>query len=194
MSLMPPPPLRKPAPMRWTKEEFYRLVDLGGFRGRRVFVHRGELIEMPPMGWRHATALMKITRVLQLQFPEHIVRIQMPLEVPGDFTPEPDAALFSSPAAFAFPRPTQSLLVIEVSDSSLELDREKAGVYAAANVPEYWLLNVVDRQLEVYRNGTPDSASETGFRYADVRALGEGDSIATLIDSSVVIKVGEMLP
>ena len=194
MSLMQSPPLRKPAPMRWTKEEFYRLVDLGGFRGRRVFVHRGELIEMPPMGWEHLQAVAKLDRWLQRQFPQLMVHTQMPFETPGPYTPEPDLAVLTMQAAARFPRPSAALLVIEVSDSSLELDREKAGVYAAANVPEYWLLNVVDRQLEVYRNVTPDSASETGFRYAAVRALGEGDSIATLIDSTVVIKVGEMLP
>jgi Uma2 family endonuclease len=92
------------------------------------------------------------------------------------------------------PRPDAALLIVDVSDSSLDLDHEKAAIYAWAKVPEYWVLNVVDRELEVYRDIVTDAASPTGFRYGTRVVLGETDVIAPLIDPTATIKVAELLP
>jgi Uma2 family endonuclease len=82
--------------------------------------------------------------------PEYRVRIQLPFECPDESEPEPDAAVVTREQMARLPHPNQALLVIEISDSSVEEDREMAFDYASAQVPDYWLLNMRDRQIEVY--------------------------------------------
>ena len=74
--------------------------------------------------------------------------------------------------------PTTALLVIEVSDTTLRLDRRKAGLYASAGVPEYWIVNLIDRCLEVYPRALSRSKEqEFGFRYAKESRLQGGDTV-----------------
>ena len=86
--------------------------------------------------------------------------------------------------------PNTALIVVEVSDSSLGLDRRKAGLYAAAGVPEYWILNLVARRLEVHRHPVADAEQEFGHRYEQVSALGEDQTIAPLArpEAKILIK------
>lgn len=152
------PKLADPQTRRWTREEFYRLAEEGWFRGQRVQLVEGEIIQMPPQGHAHAKALTFLTRWLQQVFDEsHLVRIQMPLNVLDDSDPEPDAAVVQGPATRYSDHPEVALLVIEVSDSSVRLDRRKAALYAAANVPEDWIINIVEREVEIYRSPDPKS-------------------------------------
>jgi Uma2 family endonuclease len=184
----------KPAPVRWTKKRFYDIAEVGGFRGQRIVLHRGELIAMPAMGWLHINGVAQADRLLQRRLPQFMIHAQMSFEVPGDYAPEPDIAVMTMEAARRQPRPNTAALIIEVSDSSVELDREKAPAYAAAQVPEYWLLNLVARQLEVYWDIVADPASETGYRYGPPTIFGELDSVAPLVDPNVIIRVAELLP
>ena len=82
--------------------------------------------------------------------------------------------------------------MVEVSDSTLDTDRIKARTYGAAGIPEYWLVNLVERRLERYT--TPDAASETG--YAALRVLGPDDSATVCIDTIErgAIQVATLLP
>ncbi len=77
----------------------------------------------------------------------------------------------------------------EISDSSLRLDRQKAGLYAAAGVGEYWIINLGKRSLELHRQPIADSSAESGHRYSEVRELGESDMIAPLSKSDALIQV-----
>jgi Uma2 family endonuclease len=70
------------------------------------------------------------------------------------------------------------LLVVEISDSSLGLDRRKAGLYAAAGVPEYWIVNLAARCVEVFRRPTADASQQFGHRYAEEFAVPETGTIA----------------
>ena len=82
-----------------------------------------------------------------------------------------------------------ALLVVEISDSSLRLDRLKAGIYAAAKIPEYWIVNVVDQTVEVYRKPERDSKSKTGYAYGEKEVLKTTDSISPLASSKAIFEV-----
>ena len=79
--------------------------------------------------------------------PAFRVRIQNPFDAPGESMPEPDGAVVTHEQMRRRPHPDAALLLVEVADSSLELDREKAWEYPAASVPEYWIVNMRDRSF-----------------------------------------------
>jgi len=95
--------------------------------------------------------------------------------------PEPDVAVtVKPPESYSQDHPTTVLLAAEISDSSLRLDRRKAGLYAAAEVPDIGSLISQSRRLEVHRLPVADAKQEFGYRYAEVRELGEDETIAPL--------------
>jgi Uma2 family endonuclease len=144
---------QEPKPKLWTREEFYELAEQGYFRGKRVQLIDGEIFEMAPQGHPHAKAVTFLNRWATTNFPPPaLVRIQMPLNASARSDPEPDVAIVPDPSWALTDHPESAVLVIEVSDSSLRLDRRKAAIYAAAGVPEYWLVNVGESQVEVFRD------------------------------------------
>jgi Uma2 family endonuclease len=184
----------KPHVKRWTKQEYNALVDRGAFQGMRVYLYRGELIEMPPMGSLHARGIANITSWLVRNFdPEFVVRIQSPFDSPGETTPEPDGAVVTPEQMSRLPQPNQAMLLIEVSDSSIEVDYEKAFEYAAAGVPDYWILDMRKRQIHVYRDVVRDSSAILGLRFESVRVFGESETISPLAKSNVVVAVSELV-
>ncbi|HEX5271362.1 MAG TPA: Uma2 family endonuclease, partial [Gemmataceae bacterium] len=88
-----------------------------------------------------------------------------------------------------------ALLVVEVSDSTLDFDRsDKASLYAAGGVEDYWIINLVQWQLEVYRQPVADPSQPYGFRYADVGYYFRGQTISPLAAPSLVIAVSDLVP
>lgn len=184
-----------PRVKQWSKPEYIELVEAGALQGQDVFLFRGELIEMPPMGAMHARALANVSRLIyQHLLPEYAVRVQMPFDGPGDSIPEPDVAVYTLQNDKRLPHPNTAVLIIEVSDSSLSLDRDKGLEYAAAGVPEYWIDDVVSRRVEVYRDPLPDASALLGFRYASHQILSPGDQISPLAKPAVVIAIADLLP
>lgn len=180
---------------RWTKREYNQAVERGWFSGSRIHLYRGELIEMPAMGHLHAKSVTRITRLLYDLFPEpYAVRIQMPLEVPGESMPEPDAAICTEAQSKRFPHPDRAELVIEVADTSLAYDRQKALDYAAAGVQDYWIVDVNARCVELFREPKADASSDTGHRYSDTRTLREGETVSPLAKPDASIAIAELLP
>jgi Uma2 family endonuclease len=91
--------------------------------------------------------------------------------------------------------PSRPVLVIEVSESSLALDREyKGSLCARAGLADYWIVNLVDRVLEVYREPAPDSAASFGWRYRSIEVLAPVASVSPLASSGVTIRVADLLP
>src|SRR5437879_5219089 len=122
-------PAFPPRVKRWTKREYNDLVERGFFNGQRLYLYRGELIEVAPMGMRHAHGITNAMDWLFDQFgkdPGFKIRCQMPFETPGESMPEPDLALVSPEQMDRTPHPNGAFLLIEVSDSSLEIDQTKA--------------------------------------------------------------------
>src|SRR5690349_5783719 len=153
-----PRPIEQPPPPHvkyWTKSEYNAMVERGAFQGQRFYLFRGELIEMSPQYHPHAFAITELDDALRIVFGVRKgfkQRIQLPFDTPGDSMPEPDALVCTEAQNLRVPHPNEALLVVEVADSSLSKDREKALEYAAAKVPEYWIIDVNNRRVEVYRD------------------------------------------
>ena len=179
---------------RWTTDEYNDLVERGAIRGKHIFLHRGEILEMPPMGALHRIAIININRWLTGVLPaEFFVQIQLPVITPGESVPEPDASVVTQTEALRRPHPTKAELVVEVSDSSLDFDHEKAFDYAAAQVPEYWIIDVNSRSIEIHRDPIPDASAPLGYRYASHRVAREEESIASLLRPDAIVSVKSLL-
>jgi Uma2 family endonuclease len=87
------------------------------------------------------------------------------------------------------------MLVIEVADTSLAFDRSsKASIYARAGIADYWIVNLIDRLLEVYRDPAPDAATSLGFAYRQRLTFGADDGVAPLAFPHATIAVADLLP
>lgn len=140
---------------RLTREEYERLVEEGFFDpDARIELVHGRLVEMTPHTSFHAVGVNLAQVVVGRVFGEGFtVRVQLPLAIDPDSEPEPDVAVVpGNPQDYSFSHPTSAILVVEVAESSMKIDREKAEIYARAGIPEYWILNLRRRQLEVHRN------------------------------------------
>ena len=165
---------------RWTRIEYERLIELGVFQpGDPIELIGGELMVAEPQGAPHYTSIRKTARALERAFgPAWEVRTQGPMGLDDESEPEPDVAVVpGDPEDYGSAHPSRADLVVEVSESSLAFDRgHKGSVYARAGILDYWIVNLVDRVLEVYREPIADAAAPFGARYssrADFDASGE---------------------
>jgi Uma2 family endonuclease len=189
----PLPRLDKSVPFRWTTGSYHRAADAGIFEDRRVELLEGEVVEMAAQGQPHVIAVSYVSDALRLAFPTgHWVRTQAPIRLSDASEPEPDISVVTGLAAdYAVDPPTHAVLVVEVSDSTLDIDRRrKARMYAAAGLPEYWILNLVDRQLEVLRSPVATPAA----RYTQSLILSPADSVTPLAAPSAKIAIATLLP
>jgi Uma2 family endonuclease len=189
MTQLESPVLHRP-PKRWTKQEYNAAADRGAFAVMKVFLYRGELIEKPPQQVMHVQGVKRLNYWLIETFrPEFEVRLRGPFELVDESEPEPDGGVFTKEQDARRPHPNAAELLIEVSDSSIELDREMAFDYAAAGVPDYWIVNVRDREIEVYRQPIADRDSVTGFRDADRKVFGVGQAVAPLVRPEISVSI-----
>jgi Uma2 family endonuclease len=171
-TMLDPEALRPERMRPLRRVEYDRLVDAGVFEDERVELLRGVLVTMSPQGNLHAWITAELTRLLIVQLAElglgerFVVRPQLPYAASDDSEPEPDLAVVPH-QAFGDPHPDRALLVIEVADSSLRKDRDiKRDIYAEAGVPEYWIVDVGGRAVEVHtepRDGAYRSVVRVGL-------------------------------
>src|SRR5438128_2413775 len=182
---------------RWKRVEYERLVDLGVFEGDPVELIGGQLIVAEPKGSPHATAVGMANDALRAILPPGwIVRVQDPLALDDESAPEPDIALVrGSRADYRHAHPARPALAIEVAQSSLSFDRQQKGsLYARAGVQDYWIVNLVDGVLEVYRDAAPDASAPYGWRYRSIQTLSPPALVAPLVLPSSPIPVAALLP
>ena len=187
--------MEAPMPHRWRFEDFMRAAEAGIFDSQPVELIEGELIDMPAQKDPHAWAISRLTRELFRLFPDpYWVKIQSTQQL-GDYSgPEPDITLLSGPPcppALEKPRP---LLIIEVSQTTLGYDRNrKASLYASHGINDYWIVNVIDRQVEVHRDPIPDSSQKHGWRFKSTKVLGLYDRVIPLCKPDLSLTVTSFL-
>ncbi len=181
---------------RWTRLEYDRMAEVGIFsQDDRVQLIEGDILTMTPQNSPHATAIGKTERALERLFGSNVwVRVQMPLIVDPDSEPEPDLAVVSgTPDDYRDEHPRSALLVVEVSDTTISLDRDrKRAIYARAGIREYWIVNLAERCLEVYRDpvAVPGQASV----YGSSQKLTPSESITPLAATTATVAVADLLP
>jgi Uma2 family endonuclease len=183
---------------RWTRVEYERLIETGFFQpGDPVELIAGQLLVAEPQGSGHFAAIRAVQEALRAAFgPGWEVRGQGPLALDEESEPEPDVAVVpGSFRDYATRHPSRPVLVVEVSESSLALDRaHKASLYARAGLADYWIVNLVDRVLEVYRDPGPDPSAPFGWRYRSAEALGAQASVSPLALPGVRLRIADLLP
>ncbi len=172
--------------------EWQKMGEAGIFPpGSHLELINGEIIEMAPIGSHHASHLKRLINLFSgLIQKSAIIAVQDPL-VLGDLSePEPDFMLLHPNSDFYYeshPKANDVFLLIEIADSSLKFDQStKLRLYALHNIPEYWLLNVNDACLEVYRQPQKDY-------YAEKTTLRIGDKITLSELKNIAINVADML-
>jgi Uma2 family endonuclease len=177
--------------------EYDRLVDLGMFEGEGLELLDGVLVVREPQGSGHAALVGQIGHVLQTAFGAgwH-ARLHAPLAVDVESEPEPDVAVVAGAYRdYLGAHPSTAALVVEVADSSLTVDRRvKGGLYARAGLVEYWIVNLVDGTLEVYRQPQPAVESEHGWVYRSATTLRPPATVTPLAAPGAVIDVADLLP
>lgn len=183
----------------WTAEEYERAGELGLFGPEeRLELIEGEILtKLTPQGSPHATAVMLVQLALTSAFPDgYILRCQMPLALGPRNRPEPDVAVVTGTIRqYVAAHPTAAVLVVEASDSTLQIDRiVKARLYATAGIPEYWIVNLADSVLEVHRQPAPLPDDPSRRHYGSVTQFTSGQTIAPLAAPDHSIPVADLLP
>ena len=178
---------------KWTVKEYQKLGEMGFFHPEeRVELLSGNIITISAKGTANTSATRRTANLLRDILGNQVdVYYKSPIALDNNSEPEPDIAIVRiDPFDYAthHPTPSEVYLIIEVADSSLTYDREiKAKAYARSGIADYWVLNVNERQLHVFREPAVDG-------YQSELILGENGSISPLQFPTVNIAIGEMLP
>jgi Uma2 family endonuclease len=178
-------------PHRWTHREYEKMAEIGLFADdARLELIEGEILEMAAHTSHHAAAIALVQqRLSPLNRPGYHLRVQLPLALSDDSVPEPDlAVVVGNPEDYWDGHPTSALLIVEVAYSSLFYDQvRKRQLYARCDISEYWIVNLSDRQLEVYRE--PDQGD---YHAGAIHTAGATASALSL--PNIVINVAELFP
>ena len=183
-------------PRRWTTAEYYALSDAGLFDDERVELLDGEIWTLPAQKTPHFAAIRRAVDALEVAFGEGFdFRQQMAMTLEDGTEPEPDVLVV--PGRWQdyedhHPTPPEVSLLVEVSDSTLRKDRsKKLQDYARAGIADYWIVNLVNRRLEVYRDPAP---IDGGHGYKIVQTLFDSDRIAPLAAPGGTVAVADLFP
>jgi len=182
---------------RWKRAEYDRLVELGAFDGDPIELIAGQLVVAEPQRPYHASAVSSADYALRAVLPQGwIVRTQSPVWLDDESEPEPDLVVVPGlPADYRLAHPGRPVLTIEVAESSLAFDREvKGSLYARAGIRDYWILNLVDRSVEVYRDPAPDASAPYAWRYRSATIVTPPAAVTALEFPTIRIAVADLLP
>lgn len=183
---------------RWSRVEYERLIDKGVFLpGERIELLAGELVVREPQGTPHAMGIGLVEEALRRAFgPGWYVRVHMPVALDDESEPEPDVAVVpGGPRDYPRAHPSRPVLVVEVAEASLALDRaQKGSLYARAGVGDYWIVNLVENVLEVYREPAASPSAPSGWHYHTVVRLMPTDGVSPLAAPEARVPVADLLP
>ena len=183
---------------RFSRLEYERLAELEFFQpDERLELIDGVMILREPQYSPHAVATQLVLQALDRAFGAGWnVRSQLPIALDDMSEPEPDAAVVpGDPRDYRDAHPTRPVLIVEVALSRLTFDRrQKASLYARAGIADYWVVNLVDRILEVYREPVAAPGAPYGFRYRSVTRLRPPATVTPLAAPSAAIPAADLLP
>ncbi|MGE0885962.1 MAG: Uma2 family endonuclease [Blastocatellales bacterium] len=182
----------QPARKLFTTAEYHQLIEAGVLgEDDRVELLNGEILEMSPIGPRHAACVDRLNETLTLMLKGQAkVRVQNPVEL-GEFSePEPDLTLLKPREDFyasGHPAPADILIAIEVADSTIEKDRNlKIPAYAAAGIPEIWLVDLLNDRIEIHSN-------PLNTIYQEVRIIQRGQKFTSPTLPKLKLKADDIL-
>lgn len=146
----------QPRRLRFSVDEYYQMIELGVLNDyEKAEIIEGELIQKTPIGDRHAFVVNSLNRFFVKNAPDDIlVRVQNPVRLSDYNEPEPDIVLadLTKFDGKRHPRPEETILIVEVSDTTLKYDRDtKLALYAEAEIPEVWIVNLKNEIVEVHQ-------------------------------------------
>ena len=190
--------LEKSPPLhRFTCGEYDAMAEMGLFADERVELINGEIVQMSPQSELHSSRITRLTTLFgRVFFKGFLIRTQVPLHIAPRSEPEPDFAIVDDqPLADDTLRPTTARLVVEISNTRINYDREvKGSLYAKAAIPEYWLINLKDECVEVFRNPIKAKGRTFGWGYSTCQTLSRGEWISPLCVPTEKIAVKDLLP
>jgi Uma2 family endonuclease len=177
---------------RWTRSEYHQLVSLGMIEeGAPYELIEGEVIQNLGQGRKHVFAAMRMFAAMLRLFGEERVQSQAPVAPDEHNAPEPDVAVLRGPLSDYLeedPGPEDILLLVEVSNTTLQFDRSvKAAIYARTGVPEYWVLDVNGRTLDVHRQPSP-------VGYGSITRFTDVDAVSPLAAPDASLPIADFLP
>ncbi|MHB8644231.1 MAG: Uma2 family endonuclease [Thermomicrobiales bacterium] len=174
----------------FTVDEYEQMVEVGILtEDDRVELIQGEIIAMCPIGPRHVDSVGILSRLLTFALPNDVlVLVQSPIRLPDTTEPEPDIALVHfARYRRALPGPSDILALIEVSDTTRDYDRNtKLPLYAAAGIPEAWLVDIAADRIERHTEPAADG-------YQLIRHFGRGTVVESVAIPTLAIPVDEVL-
>lgn len=186
------PPLAQVEHFRLSRERYHQMIARGILgEDERVELIGGELVAMSPIGSEHSGVVDQLNEILVSQLARRaVVKVQGPIHLNDYSEPEPDLVLSKQRKDYykrSLPTPADILLVIEVADSSLAYDRTvKMPLYARTGIPEAWIVNLIDRWIEVHRDPSPAG-------YTTMLKLLPGRTIAPQAFADVIVAVDALL-
>ena len=181
----------EPKLRQWTVGEYHKMADLGWFEGQRAELVEGEIVVLSPQKFGHGATADRVSELLKERLGAGFwVRMQLPLVLTDVSEPEPDASVVPGRREDYADHPNGASLVIEVSDTTLYFDRgKKMQMYARAGIPEYWVVNLQDEEVEVRKR--PTGGDEA--RYLDLEVYRRGDVIELGLKAGVRVAVDQVL-
>jgi Uma2 family endonuclease len=189
---------QQPGLHRWTRHEYERLIDHGFLdEDDPIELVDGLLLVKEPQASAHRTAVLLVAKALERAFGDGwFVQTQSPIILGDRSEPEPDVCVVrGSPRDYVDAHPRLPALVVEVAQSGLGIARgRKAAAYARAGIADYWILNLVDRVLEVHREPARPGPALRHWSYVSIETLHAAAAIAPLAAPSASISVADLLP
>jgi Uma2 family endonuclease len=183
---------------RWTRHQYGRLIEHGVLdEDDPIELVDGLLLLKEPQASPHRTSVLLVAKALERAFGEGwFVQTQSPIILDDRSEPEPDVCVVrGSPRDYVASHPRRPVLIVEVAQSSLRRARgRKAALYARARITDYWIVNLVDRVLEVHREPARPGPARRRWGYASIETLGADTSVSPLAAPEAAVRVADLLP
>ncbi len=183
---------------RWTRKEYDRLIDLGILHeDEPIELLAGQMLVAEPKTPLDSTAIGLAGDALRVAFGDGwLVCTHNPIALDDESEPEPDVMVVAGQLRdYRDAHPERAALVVEVALSSLAFDRRhKGSLYARAGVADYWIVNLVDRVVEVRRRPAPDPGADFGAAYQDIELARPGATLTPLAKPAARVAVDDLLP